>query len=181
MDANQLVDEGISLSASGHFEEAIERLKSAAQLDPNSSGIYVHLGRAYFRLHQMDEALSAFQAAVRINPRSASARKWLGVTLLASERPRDAVIELQMAVGLDPEIASTYLGLYAAYRAIGRPNEAQQSLRKAKHLNPEIDKDMDQLACEIGSATQDARRAAAFWWNVAANSGWDQAVDTWWF
>ena len=168
MDALRLLDEGISLATKGRLEDAVERLKLAAQMGPTSVGVCVHLGRAYFRLHQMDEALIAFRAAVRINPDSPAARKWLGVTLLASERPKDAVAELEMAVELDPEVASTYLGLCSAYRAVGRHQAAEKALKKARRLNPEIDNDMAVMVLKVGMETQEAQMSANFWWQVAA-------------
>lgn len=79
MDAAQLLDEGISLAASGRLEEAVERLKEAAQLDGSSAGVYVHLGRAYAKAKmalKVDERTQKMEAPAEAMWNIASDTGW---------------------------------------------------------------------------------------------------------
>ena len=59
--------EGQNLIAAKRFAEAVDVLKEAIRLDPNSDWAQGLLGRAYYGLGRKAEALKAFRGAVRLN------------------------------------------------------------------------------------------------------------------
>lgn len=66
--------QGQNLIQRGDYAKAIEALKKAIALDPESDWAYGLLGRAYRGLNKEAEALKAFRKAVRLNPEDVYSR-----------------------------------------------------------------------------------------------------------
>jgi Flp pilus assembly protein TadD len=51
---------GMALAAEDNHQAAIEEYKTAARLDPQSSGVYYNLGLSYAKLKQFDNAIAVY-------------------------------------------------------------------------------------------------------------------------
>lgn len=68
-DARRMVLLGELYAGSGAYAEAVEPLRTAVSLDPNSFDGWHNLGRSLFALRRYQEAVPALEKAVALNPR----------------------------------------------------------------------------------------------------------------
>jgi tetratricopeptide (TPR) repeat protein len=72
------------------FEEALELIKAAVDIDPTNPSFLDSLGWAYFKLGNIAEAEKHLRAALRYDPSSATINEHLGDVLLKAGRQDDA-------------------------------------------------------------------------------------------
>jgi tetratricopeptide (TPR) repeat protein len=77
-DADELYCRGVASLQSGYYEEAINYLTSAIQLEPNNPVLYLKRGEAYYRSDLFEEALTDFQENKRLDENTADL--WLSKT-----------------------------------------------------------------------------------------------------
>jgi tetratricopeptide (TPR) repeat protein len=113
-------------STVGDPQYAIDKLKRAAQLDPNNPDIYVNLGINYLKLgtEHGGDAYEAFNNALRIDPNYALAKYRLGKIFLSQGNKEKFEGYFLGAVESDPKFTPAYLDLYNYY--------AQRDVNKAK-------------------------------------------------
>ena len=121
------------LTAMGRFEEALERMKLALQLDPMAPVANAYLGWILYFARRYDEAIDQLcNMFLEIEPNFPLGRYFLGLAYLQKGRYEDAIAEFQMAresTGLHP-IAMGVIS-HAHYRA-GRKAEARKWLYDLK-------------------------------------------------
>jgi len=96
---------------------AIEKLKRAAELDPNNADIYTNLGINYLKLgpDQGGNAYEAFTTALRVDPKYARADYRLGKIFQSQGNAQKFIDYYNQAVTIDPAYAPAYLELYDYY------------------------------------------------------------------
>ncbi|MBV9405210.1 MAG: protein kinase, partial [Acidobacteriaceae bacterium] len=123
-------------SATGRHAQAVQEIKRALQLEPNSDDGYLRLGRAYLRAGQSETALAAFQKAVDLNPYYWYNHDRLGTAYAELGRNDQALKELHRAVELNANAASAYNNIGVIYLHEGRWNDCIAMLRKVIELRP---------------------------------------------
>jgi len=91
----------------GAFEQALDPLQRAAQLDPNSYEAWHNLGLTYFRLQKYKEARAPLEQAVALQPESYGSIVILGATLYMLGDDAAALPVLEHAHRLNPGDAQT--------------------------------------------------------------------------
>jgi tetratricopeptide (TPR) repeat protein len=91
----------------GKYQEAIEPLARAAQLDPESFEVYHNLGLTYFRLKRFAEAREPLEKAVSLRPDFFGSNALLGATLYSLKDDPSAFRVLDFAHQLKPDDADT--------------------------------------------------------------------------
>lgn len=111
------------LALQGRFDEALQHMEIARQLDPLGPVVNADVALHYYYRRQFDKAVAQSREMIRINPDFPLAHIWLGVSLLALEKPREAITEFQHArsAGL---FSVALLGM-----AYGRAGQRQDALR----------------------------------------------------
>jgi TolB-like protein/Tfp pilus assembly protein PilF len=111
----------------GHFDEAIELLKSAISLDPLQPWNYVAMGFASYRAGDLSEAERVYRKAIDLNPTGGKLHYLLGSVLIIRGQTAAALTEMEH------ETDSGYhqCGLALAYDALGRRSEADRALAVA--------------------------------------------------
>lgn len=127
---------GSVYSAMGKNAQAIEEIKRALQLEPNSDDGYLRLGRAYSAAGESQAAQAAFKKAVELNPYYWYNHDRLGVAYAQVGRNDDALNELKRAMELNPSAASPYNNMGVIDLHEGRWNECISLLRKGIELKP---------------------------------------------
>ncbi|MDX1436256.1 MAG: adenylate/guanylate cyclase domain-containing protein [Anaerolineales bacterium] len=128
------------------FEQAIQLLEKAVDLDPGMAAAHSGIAEAcYFRLvygysespeNDRSLAFRAAQRGVELDPEDAAAHSTLGrVYYLRREHAR-AIPELETALELNPSLAWGHYGLGAAMVFSGRAPEAVRNLETAIRLSP---------------------------------------------
>jgi tetratricopeptide (TPR) repeat protein len=110
------------------YQEAVEKLKTAAAIDPNSSRIWDSLGLAWDMQGQSEQALQAFQKAASLNRKQPHASPWpphdLGILLLRMNQAGEAETALRESLGYTPALAQSHYYLGRALEKEGRETEA---------------------------------------------------------
>ncbi|MFM8320245.1 MAG: tetratricopeptide repeat protein [Chloroflexota bacterium] len=126
-----LVKAALELKSSDEVPQAIELLKKAVRLEPNSKLAYIFLGTTYQELKLLAEAEDAFRNALRVDPQSDEALQGLGLLLLTRERLPEALVYLQKQLSQDPANQTTLDVLVPALLNAYRTKEAEEILNEA--------------------------------------------------
>jgi len=91
-EAKSLYDDGIARMEMGQISEAVERFQKALNIDPEYVAAYSALGRAFFKLRQLDNASETFRRAL---------------ALKAKKRENENKRQKNDTRGTEPEVAPT--------------------------------------------------------------------------
>jgi tetratricopeptide (TPR) repeat protein len=106
--ANVLNDWGRMLINLEKYEEAIEKLKLAASLDPGNKYPFVNWGRALEKQGRYAEAAKQYEASVHADDGYAYAWNNWGRMLIELKEYEEAISKFQKALHLDPSNAHVY-------------------------------------------------------------------------
>ncbi len=130
---------GSVYTATGKNAEAVEEIKHALRLAPNSDDGYIRLGQAYSATGQSEAALAAFKKAVDLNPYYWYNHKQLGGAYADIGNNQEALKEFQRQIDLNPKEWSGYNNIGAIYSLEGRWKDCIPYLEKAIELHPAFD------------------------------------------
>lgn len=170
-----LVNESRLFVAQKRYDEAIDRLTRASEVDPESTVVFRLLGRTYAAKGETDKAIDAYRAAIEVNESDAWSMNNLGLLLVESARADEALPLLAKAVELRKDRAEFHnnLGMAlehtgrfkAAAKAYGEALTTDPAYRKAKknlarveavRSGPEEPFDVEQAAKQVQPPTKDA-------------------------
>jgi TolB-like protein/Tfp pilus assembly protein PilF len=150
-----MVDTMFLLHARGRYDEAIELLRQATELDPLSGAVYRQLAKSYLVSGRLDEAQTAIQKSLTLSPRAGFVHYVHSEILLSQGRLDEALEAAQR------EIHDTFrlLSLAVVYHAQRRRIESDAALEKL------IETDADRSAFQIAEvfAYRDNRDQAFAW------------------
>ena len=109
----------------GEFDDAIQEMKKALELNPLSLHVGVDLGRAYYFARQYDLAIAEFRKVIALDPNFARAHSQLGMALVEKGQYDEALAELRTGIALTGG-QSSWLG--HAYARAGKLAEAKKEL-----------------------------------------------------
>jgi tetratricopeptide (TPR) repeat protein len=99
---------GNSLIHQGHFDEAVQRLQTAAALKPDSASIHLALGIAYSKMGWQYEGIDECQKALEIDPKFAEAYYDLGNALIQAGQEKEGFEQIEKALEIAPDFAATH-------------------------------------------------------------------------
>lgn len=123
------------------FDGAIEFLKRANELKPESREVIVNLANAYFDSAKYEDAEKWYVSALAKKADDVNARTDLGLTFIFREKPDydRAIQEFQRSLELDPNHPPTLQNLTVAYTKKGDATNAGQTLAKLEGLDASND------------------------------------------
>jgi serine/threonine protein kinase/tetratricopeptide (TPR) repeat protein len=89
------------LSARGRFDEAVEQISKASDLDPLSLIIAVHAGWPFYFARDFESAIRRFRKALELDENFIPAHGWLGMALGQQHRYREALDAFGRALEVD--------------------------------------------------------------------------------
>ena len=101
--SDMLVTLGMLYGRHGLYGFAVDPLRRAAQLDPESYEVQYNLGLTYFRLKNYAEARNPLDKAVELRPEFFGANALLGAVLFTLREDKEARNRLSRAHRLNPE------------------------------------------------------------------------------
>jgi len=128
---------GLSLQIDRQFEDSLENLKKAVDLDPNLVDAHIQLGRTYAMIGELKEGESAFRKAVEIDPASVDGYFYLGNMCLINGSIDEAQMNYEKALTLDPSLKKALAGIAKIYLLKGDGKEAMRVFQKIQKLDPE--------------------------------------------
>ena len=117
---------------------AIEKLKTAVQLDPRNDAACVDLGFSYALLKEPAPAVDMYTRAVRINPSAANFKELADIYLRVGN-PEEALMAANAGLGKDERNAGLYNARGMALTDLRRFDEAARDFRKALEIDPSMD------------------------------------------
>jgi len=119
---------GYYLLIMARFDEAIEKIEIALELDPLSPVINLDAGEVYFNARQYDRAMAQFQKTIEMDPNFSYAHWGRGKIYLEKSKYEEALSEFQKEKGLGGW--NTYLESWIgiAYAKMGQRGKAQELL-----------------------------------------------------
>jgi tetratricopeptide (TPR) repeat protein len=110
------------------YEESVEKLEKAVELDPKSARIWDSLGLAFDMQGKLEQALGAFDKAARLNRDQAHPSPWpphdLGYLLLRMGKSENAEEALRESLRYDPKLAQAHYHLGRTLEKEGKEAEA---------------------------------------------------------
>jgi Tfp pilus assembly protein PilF len=120
---------GIARVGLGEVAPALEDLRAAARLAPESAEAAFNLGRVLQGLHRDQEALTPLSRAIALRPTLSAAWLVRGNAHAALHQRKAAIVDLRQALAIDPRETRAYLNLAALFEAAGQHGEAQRTLQ----------------------------------------------------
>ncbi len=141
-----LVNLGRAQIALREFEDALNSVDRAIQIDSTDSQAWRVRGRALHSWNEIDGAVSAYEKSIALNPENPYAYNNLGLIYIERSRFGDAVPVLEKAIAQLDNVAFFYNNLGIAYETTGRLAEAAEAFQTAVELDPESEKASTSLA-----------------------------------
>ncbi len=120
------------LKAMGRFDQAIEEVKRAQQLDPISLVINTAFGHVLYLSRQYDLAIEQYQKAIELDPDFLPAHLWFGRPYLQKGMYTEAIAEVSKALELSGESTMALSVMGHVLASAGRMQEAKDLALKLK-------------------------------------------------
>jgi serine/threonine-protein kinase len=126
----------------GRFDEAIEQIHIARQLDPLALLTNAHVGGAYYFAGRYDEAIEQLQATLELEPNYHLAHLGLAVAMEEKGLFNEAIATIEKAKSLAGEIVAIWGALGNIYARAGKTREAEAvlgellALESARYISP---------------------------------------------
>jgi len=128
------------------FDDAVDKLTQAGDLEPSSGEVKRLLGRAYAAQGNSEEAIEAYRAAISLDDKDAWAMNNLGLLFIEQNRFEEAALPLARAVELRNEIATFHNNLGMALEHTGRYTAAAAEYNGAIAADSGSDRAKENLA-----------------------------------
>ena len=138
--AEELSNTGAALVMQGKYDEALEALDNAIQLDPQDADAWFNKGRALGIHGKYDEAIQAFDRAIEINPQLVQVWYNKGNVLMNLRDYDGAIQAYDKSHKLSPPgipYTRYYKGI--ALDKLGKHGEAIQDYDKAIEIIPQME------------------------------------------
>jgi tetratricopeptide (TPR) repeat protein len=134
-DSSNLGSKVRSLLANGKYSQALETLKKAQEIVPDSRPLLMMLGNTYRRLGQLKEAEKTLLYASRLFPEDADVLNNLGNVYLLLGMYNDAENYIRAALRLSPNNAKLFNNLGSLRMQTHNLDDAERLFRKALSLD----------------------------------------------
>ena len=135
LDADTLNNEARKLIGSRNYQEAIDLLDKALEINPNFIDVLYNKGWAFVGLGKQEEAIVWLDKALVLNPNHAHAMNMKGNALLGL-KPEEAIVWYDKALEVNPKYVFALNNKGLALSNLGRYDEAISSYEKALEINP---------------------------------------------
>jgi tetratricopeptide (TPR) repeat protein len=133
---NRILKGASDLFDLGRYEEVLEALDKAIELNPNDALAWTNRGKVLRNLGRYNEALEALDKAIELNPNDALAWNNRGAALHNLGRYDETLEAYDKAIELNPNYALARTNRGAILHSLGRYDEALESFDKAIELDP---------------------------------------------
>ncbi len=107
-DAERRVERAQELFEQHKWQEALEELRAATDINPYNSGWYFNIGLTLDEMDRLDEAVEAYKQALAIDPNDLQAMNHLGVDLHRVGQLEAALETFQKIEAVDPSFEPGY-------------------------------------------------------------------------
>ena len=137
---------GLALYSRGKYDEAVQALLTAADLDPSDPRGYVFLSKAYDSSpKQADDVIQHFHRYAELRPTDARAQYYYAMSLWKGKRAGDANVDfqtvqslLQKSISLDDTLPEAHVQLGDLYAGQHQYDKSIPEYVRALQLNPNL-------------------------------------------
>jgi len=134
---NATLAQAKQLEAAGNYDEAVNVLQQATQVDPNQDLVWAYLGDAQRGAKKYPDAVTSYEKAVSLKPNFGPYLNGLADAYAKSGQTDKAVQEYAAAAGADPTNAATYyFNEGAVFTNTGKVDEAIAAFDKTIQADP---------------------------------------------
>jgi TolB-like protein/DNA-binding winged helix-turn-helix (wHTH) protein/Flp pilus assembly protein TadD len=162
------------LSLLGRYDEAIEEMRKAKNLDPLSLIINADLAELLVIAHFYDESMIQSRKTIEMDPNFALAHNQLAQAYLQKHMNVEAIAELQKAVELSGGSPTCIANLARAYVASGKTSEAVRLLSDLKNHSNRGYSDASEIA--VVYAALDDKDQAMHWLEIGYEERFNPGV-----
>ncbi len=119
---------GLSLARNGNYDDAIDQMKKALEINAFEPYFIVDLGRIYFLTGRYPEALNILVSLEGLAPNHPRRLYYLGLTQMKMERYQDAIDAFEKTIHLYPEYTPAYQHLGVSYGKLDKLSYAHYYL-----------------------------------------------------
>ena len=128
------------------FDDALNTLMRAGDIEPTSNEVQRLIGRAYHALGKTDDAIEAYRHAIELNEKDVWSMNNLGLVFLEQKRAEEAMPLLLKAVDLRKDVAAFHNNLGMAFEHTRRFKDAAGAYNDALSADPGYEKAKQNLA-----------------------------------
>jgi len=135
-DAVNWFNQGITLTASGNYTEAVQAFDHAISLEPAYYEAWNGKADALNRAHRVNDALTASDKVIALNP--GYAKGWInrGYILYNLGRYNDELMAYERAIQIEPTNAEAWFNKGYSLGGMGRWDEALKVFDRVQALDP---------------------------------------------
>jgi tetratricopeptide (TPR) repeat protein len=133
LDAAKLNIAGVVYFHGGLYDKAEHYFRKSLQINPESSGGYLDLGRLYLRQGLYDKAEVSFKSGIEVNPDNYLYAYYLGRCYFKQKQYDKARTMYERTVVLNPDYGRGYFALGEVYAQMGRVEQAGVMEEMAKN------------------------------------------------
>ena len=137
MTAQEYYEKADSLYEKKQYEESLEYIKKALELEPKNPEFLVLNYNVFLKTNELDQAIEGYLKIIKIDPEHAGAYNNLGLAYKNGNQIDQAIRAFLKAIEIDSEYASAYNNLGLAYAGNDQLEEAITAHQKAIEINPE--------------------------------------------
>lgn len=128
------------------YDDAMDRLTRAAEINPESTAVHRLIARTYVAQGKTEEAMDSYRRAIDVDQLDAWSMNNLGLLLLEAKRAEEAVPLLTKAVELRHNVPAFHNNLGMALEHTGQFIAAAEAYKAALTADPGYDKARRNLA-----------------------------------
>jgi tetratricopeptide (TPR) repeat protein len=136
-DPAELTQSAFQKQEIGAFEEAVEILNKALEIDPKFVPAHFRLGSVYEEWDKRKEAITAYQSALALDPNHMDARLGLASAFGKSRKNELAILEYEKAAELKPTDPEIHFKIALEYWYLQKLPETATHYRKVIALDPD--------------------------------------------
>ena len=122
------------------YDQAIDQLRLALDLNPSNAETYGWLGGALLFTGALEESIKANETAFRLDPNMPVTHMWeLGTAYFLAGRTADSIRLMAQSVAREPDVVFAYVMLAAAYSEAGKHEDASRAAALVRKLDPFFD------------------------------------------
>jgi tetratricopeptide (TPR) repeat protein len=158
-DAEHAAERAHELYEAGQWDQALEHLNQALEVNPHQSEWHFGKGLTLDALCRYGEAADAFAKVIDLRGEDEEVLLRLGVDLLRSEQPQRAIDALERLAGLNPDCEPAFCHLILAYALNNEHERAEEMFYRAQQLTENCPRCFDHLAQSLAMRREWARSA----------------------
>lgn len=142
--------------------DALECLRRAEALHPDSPEVLNNAGNAYSRLRRTDESLARYDQAIQVSPRERTGWANKAAELGRLGRYTEALAAIEEALKIDPGFARSLATKAGLLSGLGRHEEALLWCERALQIDPDEQDAVGHKASILGDLRRDEEALAVF-------------------